>query len=1023
MKNFLSHRLQKHPGGFLVLLAMCLWSFVSYSQTTVSGTVMEGDTPLPGLTVLVKGTKQGTTTDFDGNYTINNVPANATLIFSYVGFITQEVPVNGKTTINITMVPDTQTLEEIVVVGYGTQRKEAVTGSVVSLGAAELQEVPSPNASVALQGRLPGVELSSSNTKPGAPMQIRIRGVRSISGNNDPLVVLDGIPFVGSISEINPNDIKSMDILKDASATAIYGSRGANGVILITTKKGVKGQEARISYNGYTGVKTLFARYDMMNSSELAALRDANNIIQTDGLDEDRSVNFDWQDNFYQPGILMSHDVSVNGGTEKGAYNFGLGYYKEEAVIPIQDFERISLRGAVDQEVGNFITLGFNTKMNYSVNNGNSVGLYNTLSASPMITPYDADGNLRRTINMPLDESWNPAREHYESLGDAYKDQSITFAAYNSIYGEVKIPWVKGLKYRVNVGLDYRTTKGGYYRGQGVFSNSETADSYASISNSTTKHWLIENLITYDRTFAEKHQVNFVALYSNEYSEYQRSAANVFKVPADFLQYYNLGQSDEAVTVDPGQQQYNEQGLTSYMARLMYSFDNKYFITGTLRSDASSRLAPGHQWFTYPAVSAGWNMKNEKFLENVSWLNQLKLRAGYGKTSNQAIDPYSTLGLLGTRPYNFGDTNTLGYYVTQIPNPSLGWEFSTTYNYGVDFGLFNGRLSGTFEYYTTKTEDILYDLALPQTSGVSNIKSNIGSMENKGFEISLNGIILDNPDGFTWDVGVNLYVNKNELTSLASGETQNVGSSLFVGSPLNVIYDYQYEGLWQEGDPYMDILQPGATPGTIKVKYTGEYNADGTPVRAINADDRQIIDTNPDFQGGFNTRVGYKNFDLSVVGVFKSGGTLISTLYGSAGYLNMLNGRRNNVRVDYWTEENTGAKYPAPDSQKSGDNPIYGSTLGYFDASFLKIRTISLGYNFTQTFFKDLGIDNFRMYATVQNPFVFFSPYHKESGMDPETNSYGDENQAVSGYSRRLLVIGTNTPSTTNYLLGVNLTF
>jgi hypothetical protein len=355
----------------------------------------------------------------------------------------------------------------------------------------------------------------------------------------------------------------------------------------------------------------------------------------------------------------------------------------------------------------------------------------------------------------------------------------------------------------------------------------------------------------------------------------------------------------------------------------------------------------------------------------------------------------------------------------------LGWEFSETWNYGLDFALLNNRLSGTMEYYVTNTNDILLNVNLPSTSGVNFYTANIGQTQNKGLELSLNGLILDDLNGWTWEAGVNMYGNRNKLVALASGQERDESNWWFVGQPINVIYDYEKVGLWQEEDPYRNILEPGGNVGMIKVKYTGEYNADGTPSRAIGPQDRQILDVNPNFQGGFNTRVAYKGFDLSAVGAFQNGGILISTLYSSSGYLNMMSGRRGNVKVDYWTPENTDAQYPKPGGITSGDNPKYGSTLGYFDASYLKIRTLSLGYNFdNNNWLKNAGLGRLRLYVTAQNPFVLFSPYHQESGMDPETNSYGDENAAVTTtYQRRLLTLGTNAPATRNYLVGLNVTF
>jgi len=498
-------------------------------------------------------------------------------------------------------------------------------------------------------------------------------------------------------------------------------------------------------------------------------------------------------------------------------------------------------------------------------------------------------------------------------------------------------------------------------------------------------------------------------------------------IPADYFQFYNIGRAASTdITVNPNYQGYSVSGLMSYMGRIMYSYDNRYMLSVSYRSDASSRLADGQKWHSYPAISAGWNIKNEGFMNDIEAIDLLKLRVGYGQTSNQSVDPYKTLGLLNTRPYNFGTAYSTGYYVSELPNPNLGWEFSTTYNLGLDFGLFNNRLTGTVEYYVQNTSDVLLSLSMPGSSGVSSYMANIGETQNKGLELTLNGVIIDNVDDWTWEAGVNLYTNHNELISLASGQLKDENNWWFVGSPIDVIYDYERIGLWQEGDPYLDVLEPGGNVGMIKVKYTGEYKEDGTPSRKIDASDRQIIDIEPNFQGGFNTRVAYKGIDLNIIGTFKSGGILNSTLYGSGSYLNNLNARaNNNVKVDYWTPENTDAKYPKPGGVQSSDNPKYGSTLGYFDASYLKIKAITLGYNFDRKLMKKAGIQDLRIYFSLQNPLVMFSPYHTESGMDPETNSYGNENAAVS-YSynlRRLLTIGTNNPSTRNYLFGINLTF
>ena len=1012
------------PLGLLLLL--CLIPLCSIAQNiTVKGIVKDnlGESVI-GANVTEKGTTNGMITDLDGNFSLT-VQKNATLVISYIGYVTQEIAIKGNTNLNIILKEDSKALEEVVVIGYGTARKSDVTGSIASVGGDKLQEMPSTNITYALQNRVAGVDMTQTSSQPGATMQIRIRGTRSLTASNDPLVVLDGIPFMGNLSDINPGDIKSMDILKDASSTAIYGSRGANGVILITTNRGAQGTPAKFTYNGYVGAKSVFSKYPMMDGPKYAEMRKYAGKFEN-SLDESDDMNTDWQDLLYRTGMVNSHDVSVAGGTNNGSYSFGAAYYKDQGVIPTQNYTRYSLRGSFDQGVGKYFRFGLTTNSNYNVTKGSNIDLYSVLNNTPLVNPYNEDGSLKRTVKLnSQDENFVVTRDVVENLEDSWLNEKKGFGTYNNLFAEVQCPWVKGLKYRVNLGLNYRSTKGGVFTGEGI--NSSTADtpSTASLEHTETTNWAIENLITYDRTFG-KHQLNIVGMYSAEETVYTKSHIAARDIPAEYLQYYNLGRAEGTITVNPDNWDYQKSGLISWMGRAMYTYDNRYMLMATVRADASSRLAKGHQWHTYPAVSAGWNIGQESFMDDLEWLDILKVRVGYGQTSNQAVAPYSTWGKLSTRPYNFGPTGyATGYYVSALPNYDLGWEYSSTWNFGLDFTLLGGRLSGTFEYYIQKTSDLLQSVNLPSTSGVSNYVGNVGKTENKGVEFTLNGTILDNHNGWTWDASINISANRNNLTELASGAERDEANNWFVGHPIDAIYDYEKIGLWQEGDPYLDILEPGGNVGMIKVKYTGEYNEDGTPVRQIGPDDRQIISMEPKFTGGFSTRVAYKGFDLNVITAFKCGGKLISTLHHSNGYLNMLTGRRGQVDVDYWTEENTNAKYPKPGGIQSGDNPKYGSTLGYFDASYWKVRNISLGYKFDeQKWLKNFGIQSLRAYVSIQNPFVICSPFHKETGLDPETNSYGNENVAVtSGIQKRFLTVGTNAPSTRNYLFGINLTF
>ena len=1007
-----------------------------------TGRVADSQGPLIGATVMEKGTNNGTVTDFDGNFSLN-VKSGATLVISYVGYETQEVKAGEN--LHVTLKEDGHIVNEVVVIGYGTQRREAVTGSVANIGGEKLNQIAATNAAQALQGRVAGVLMTQTGSKPGDEMQIRIRGQRSLSASNDPLIVLDGIPFMGQLSDINPADIKSMDILKDASATAIYGSRGANGVIIITTAKGNQGSPAKVSYNGYVSFKKVFHKYPMMDGPTFTKFRQYAGKYQN-SLDESDDTNTDWQDLYYQTGVSHNHDLSIAGGTNGGSYSFGAGYYHDESVVPTEGYNRVSIRGNFDQMVGKWFRFGLSTNTSYRKTEGVN-NMYNILSTTPLASPYDADGNLKRYNSLPADDQVVVTKETVERDKDVWLSENKGIGTYNTLFGEVKCPWVEGLSYRINIGLNYRNSKSGSFTGTGINNKDANAVNSGSIYENQTRNWAVENLLTYDRSFG-KHNINVVGMYSAEETTYEQTGGSAQDIPADYFQYYALDKATGQANLTG--YNYWQSGLISWMGRVMYSYDNKYMISAALRSDASSRLAEGHKWHTYPAVSAGWNIAREEFMESTrGWLDNLKLRIGYGETSNQSISPYSTLGGLAIRNYNFGDgTNyKAGYYVNALPNPDLGWEYSKTWNFGLDFSLFNGRLSGSLEYYTQKTNDILLDVSLPSTSGVSSYTGNIGNTENKGWELTLNGIIIDNKNGWNWEAGINLYANRNKLTKLTGALDENgepapdKANRWFVGEPIDVIYDYEYDGIWNAEDVYevtladgtkttnFAILEPGGNLGMIKVKYNDDVlDANGVPTRAIGDDDRRVQSMEPDLIGGFHTTVGYKGFDLNVIGAFQIGGKLISAIHSSNGYLNMLTGRRNNIDVDYWTEENTGAKYPKPGGIQSGDNPKYGSTLGYFDAGYLKIRAITLGYNFENLkAVKDFGISRLRLYATIQNPFVLFSPFNNESGLDPETNSWANQNTAVAidGYTgkHKMPIVGYNTPATRNFIFGVNVTF
>jgi TonB-linked SusC/RagA family outer membrane protein len=1014
----------------LLGLVFILSCYFTYGQVRVSGTVKTSpeDEVLPGANIVVKGTNIGTVSDSKGYYTIDVPTPDAILVFSFVGYLTKEVPVAGKSLIDVTLESETMALADVVVVGYGTMKKLDVSGSIVTADSKILKEVPAVNATQALQGRLPGIELLQTSTRPGALMQIRIRGERSLNAVNDPLIVVDGIPFAGSINDIATTTIKSIDILKDASATAIYGSRGSNGVILITTIRGMMKSGTSVTYNGYSGIKTVAKKYSVYNGEEYQAFKHAT--VNTTYKDQYTSLEqqmiaankeTDWQDLMYSNAMVTSHDINILNGTENGAYSFGGGYYHETAVLPGQEYTRFNLNTTVDQGIGKYIKVGLSSQNSYGITDGDSVSIMNNiLTLSPLMPAYNDDGTIRKIpTEGHVDKYYNPLL-----LEDSknWQERRKRFSTFNSFYGEIK--FTEELKYRLNLGLNYYQESFGNFYGSDTPMRSGSV-SAARVQNRNFTSWAAENLLYFDKVFVEKHRVNATLMYSAEQKEYNQSQMEADNISADYLLWYNLGLSDGNKTIGASNQKYYKRGLLSLMGRVLYSYDDRYSFTGTWRRDGASVLASGHKWHNYTAFSAGWNIHNESFLKDVSLLDQLKLRIGYGETSNQAIEAYSTLGGLTQLPYNFGSTNLYGAYVTNLPNPELGWEYTKNYNLGIDFGFLKKRITGYIELYQQKTNDVLYAVQLPQSSGVANkVWQNIGATENKGFEFSVSAQIFKpkTKGGFEWDVDFNLYANRNKITKLQDGVNEDIGNGFFVGHPMNVIYDYVKLGIIQQAEaPYLGTYAAG------KIKVADISGPNDTPDGLITGDDRKILGSfEPDFAGGLSTRLYYKNFDLSIVSFFKSGGMLVSTIHMPHTYLSTNNGRRNSIKVDYWTPEHPSGTYPQPGNQASAEQDDWGSTLGYFDASFWKVRTITFGYSFDTKLLTHIGCKNARIYFTCQNPFTLFSPYMDEGGLDPEATGIGSQganSSMTGGLTSRVLSIGANTPPTRNYILGLSVNF
>ena len=1048
----------------IIWVALCLWSWQGYSHAmtepatpdemekypdflqsvSVTGTVVD-DTgaPMPGVNIVLKGTTTGTTTDAEGMYVLHlsNTP-DAVLLFSFIGYATQEVSVNNRSIVNVTLVSDVQALGEVVVVGYGTQRKSDITGSIASVNERSLRDVPVTSLSQALQGKAAGIDIQKDggDSKPGANPVIRIRGVRSLSGGNSPLFIVDGIPFNGNISDLNPDDVVSIEILKDASSTAIYGSRGANGVILVSTKRGKAG-EPTVTYSGYIGHTKPLRKFDLMNEEEFTELRKWSRINGAPGtytgLDDPKLLDAfesqelesiqlgrstDWQDLLYKTGIVTNHQVGISGGSDKTQYAVSTGYFKETGIYPVQAFQRATLKLSVDQQLGNRFKIGLSSLNNFSVRQGEGMNpMGQVLRASPLASPYNENGELWGVTEPAFlpgsnNQVWNPLADF---VNDAVVENRKRNGTFTTAYLEAKL--IDGLKYRFNAGGELRSDIYGNFYGANTTKNLGKPNT-TSNRTGNSYNYTLENLLIYDKVFAGKHKVNFTGLYSLQESLSQSNEFNNTGNPVDYMEYYNpeLGENFT------GSGSYQKWDIISYMGRLNYVFNEKYLVTLTMRSDGSSRLAEGNKFRSFPSAAIGWNIIEEPFMSNLNTFTNLKLRASYGMVGNTSIDPYTVLGRLSPLRYNFGDMTVTGVYPSHAPNHALEWEYTTSSNIGLDFGFLQNRITGSVELYKQMTDKLLLDMTLPPTSGIANqVKTNIGKTENKGLEIQLNTIIADGDgrDKFRFTTDVNLYLNRGKIVSLSTSDQDDIANNWFIGEPVGTIYDYKKVGIWQNTSADSALAKSygltltGSTSviGTIKVaNHSVDYDADGNPLatQKINADDRTIIgNSQPKFQGGITTRFAYKGVDLTVVGMGRYGGTLISRMHNS-GFANTYQGNYNNLRTDYWTPDNNQNQYPKPSNAFT--NPLYNSTLGYFDGTYFKIRSLSLGYTLPPALLQRAKIGSIRLYTTVNDAFILFSPYVSNyKGMDPEAVNSGSNRQQVD----------VDTPATYSVIFGLNATF
>ncbi|WP_207420362.1 SusC/RagA family TonB-linked outer membrane protein [Desertivirga brevis] len=958
---------------------------VNTKQIGITGKITDkkGE-PLIGVTIKEKGSKTGASTDVNGNFKLQVSSASSILVISYIGYKTLEYPLNSRTTLSIILDEDSKSLDEVVVVGYGTQKKSDFTGAVSSVTSKTISETPVASAAQAIQGRVAGVDVTNNSGRPGDAATIRIRGNRSITAGNNPLYVIDGIPMSGSINTVNPADIESMEILKDASATAIYGSRGANGVILITTKRGT-GDRPVISYDPYYGFTDRIGSINMLSANEYASYRQSTGAslepYQQTALNENFST--DWQSPLFQQGYRQNHPVSVRGASGKTKYLVSGEYFNEKGVVKKSDYTRYGFRANLDQEVGKKVKLGVSSFLSYAVQNygiiPNNVYLQNVLILDPLSNPFNVDG----TVNVAPDNQ-TIKKNPYTDLNSVTADRRKSYRVFASAYGEYQI--AKGLSYRLNAGVDNTNNKNGTYNS--VLSNNNGLAT-AGISNGSALAYTVENLLNFKRDL-NGHSISATGLFSIQSDFNETSSTSGRGIPYDSQLYHNIGTATEISAVASD---YSKTSLMSYMGRLNYSYKSRYLATLTMRADGSSRLAPGRKWGYFPSVALGWRLIEEPFLKDITLISELKLRGSYGVSGNTGINPYSTQGSLSKTVYAWDENAGYGYSPSALANGSLSWEKTASSNIGLDFGFLKNRISGSVEVYEQNTSDLLLNRAIPAWTGFSSVLENVGKTRNRGIELSVSGTPVSGKY-FRWSIDANAYANRESIIALNSGITNDIGNGWFTGKPIKVWYDYQKNGIWQSSE-VETAKKYNAVPGDVKLV---DLNND----EKINADfDRKIVgNPRPKWGGGVTNRFSYRGADLSFFVYIRQGQTIYSQIHER---LNTGFYMYNNLNVNYWTPQNNSNEFPRPTvSGTTGIKP----PLYYFDGSFIRLQNVSLGYSLPKSIIGKSSISNARIYVTGNNLWTIMNKKIPGYDLDPETST--GEITLDNVLSTRLIMLGLN---------------
>jgi len=952
--------------GLLLWCCLVLPMMAFSQEQTISGKVtdQEDQQAIADVTVTVKGKAIRVSTNSSGNYQIKATNTDV-LVFSFVGYTNKEVRVAEAkgNTLNVMLSSNITNLEDVVVVGYGTQKRSDVTGAVASVDKSRLEQLPNTNFAQALQGSVPGVSVDqNSGGAEGNNNSIVIRGKNSITASNSPLIILDGIPYNGGISDINPSDIESIDILKDASSAAIYGSRGSNGVILITSKKGSRGKPV-IAYDGSYGTQSYANLPDMLSPEEFyqyKRTREPNTPVTTSEQAVYDSKNFpDWVDLATRTGSRNQHTLGVSGGGESSKYYVSATYLDVKGIAVNDDFKRMSTRVNLEMNVTKWLTYGTNTQLSYNDRSGIAAsfsGDYGAYRFNPLTTAYDAEGNL--TVYPWPDDVYfaNPLE------GTLADNADETYKIISTNYLNVELPFIKGLSYRLNTGVEYTNRDQNTYYGRNTrtgLKDNGTLNQDASIQ----RNLLVENILNYNNTFG-KHTISFTGLYSYQYDNIKGNSLEATGFPNDVLTYY---QANVALSKAP-EASYAKQTLISQMGRINYSYENKYLLTLTGRRDGFSGFGANKKYGFFPSVAVGWNVLQEPFMKDTGALTNLKLRLSYGSNGNQAVGVYQTLARLSERSYVNGSATAPGYVPTSLANPDLGWETTNSLNVGADFELWKGRLAGTVDAYSSKTHDLLLKRQISPVMGVDTITQNIGKTANKGIELGLNSVNIESKN-FSWSSTANISLNRNKIVELYGNGKNDTLNTWFLGKPIDVNYDWVYEGVWQETDDLNASPQPNTKPGYAKV---ADLNHDGK----IDARDKTIIGSRqPSFTWGFGNTFKYKNFSLyifaqGVVGTNRNNTFLADNVNSGVRY--------NTTRKNWWTPDNPTNEYYANDV----DANIYGVHLFESD-SYLRIKDISLSYDLPPSIRDRLKLNRFKIYVNMRNWFTVT----KWSGLDPELNT------------------------------------